>query len=631
LLDIAALSETRFAETGQIVEVGAGYTFFWSGRGKEERREAGVGFAIKTHLVKKIPSLPNGINDRLMILKLPLSGNKSATIISAYAPTKTNPDDIKDKFYADLDATISAVPKSDKLIILGDFNARVGTDHEAWNGVIGVNGIGKCNSNGLLLLQTCSEHELLITNTVFQLPNRKKTSWMHPRSKHWHMIDYVIVRKRDRQDVRVTKAMCGAECWTDHRLIISKLNIRIHPPRRPQGKMAPKRLHLSGLEDKGFRQYFSEALDSRLESLPLDSDDIEEDWSAFRDTTYSTAKEILGCTKRKHQDWFDENDEEIKKLLDEKHRLLKEYLNDRNSVTKKAAFCKIRSQVQSKLRVMKDTWLKRKAEEIQKHADTKNSKLFYDAIKAVHGPQPSGTSPLLSADGTTLITDNDEIISRWAEHFNKILNQTSSINAEAISRLPQIEINSSLAATPTLDETEEAISLLSNGKSPGIDAIPAEVYKAGGPCLVKKLTMLFQSMWSQEVIPQEFKDASIIHLYKRKGNHQSCDNHRGISLLSIAGKILARILLNRLICHLEQGLLPESQCGFRQNRGTIDMIFAARQLQEKCQEQNVDLYLTFVDLTKAFDTVSREDSGRLWQNLVALTNSSLLFANFMMA
>ena len=121
----------------------------------------------------------------------------------------------------------------------------------------------------------------------------------------------------------------------------------------------------------------------------------------------------------------------------------------------------------------------------------------------------------------------------------------------------------------------------------------------------------FHIMWRKEAIPQEFKDASIIHLFKRKGNPQLCDNHRGISLLSVAGKVLARILLNRLNEHLEQsGLLPESQCGFRKDRGTIDMIFTARQLQEKCQEQNMDLYMTFVDLIKVFDTVNRES---LWK------------------
>ena len=81
--------------------------------------------------------------------------------------------------------------------------------------------------------------------------------------------------------------------------------------------------------------------------------------------------------------------------------------------------------------------------------------------------------------------------------------------------------------------------------------------------------------------------------------------------MPLAGKIFARILLNRLTEHLEQsGLLPESQCGFRKDRGTIDMIFTARQVQETCQEQNVDLYMTFVDLTKTFDTVSREG---LWK------------------
>ena len=91
-------------------------------------------------------------------------------------------------------------------------------------------------------------------------------------------------------------------------------------------------------------------------------------------------------------------------------------------------------------------------------------------------------------------------------------------------------------------------------------------------------------MLRKEAIPQEFKDASIIHLYKRKGNTQVCDNHKDVSLLSIAGKILAKNLLNRPHVHFDQtGLITESQCGFRKDRGTIDMIFRARQLQEKCK------------------------------------------------
>ncbi len=79
----------------------------------------------------------------------------------------------------------------------------------------------------------------------------------------------------------------------------------------------------------------------------------------------------------------------------------------------------------------------------------------------------------------------------------------------------------------------------------------------------------------------------MIRLYK-KGNCQLCDNYRGISLLIIAGKSLARVLLSRLELG---GLLRESQCGFGCGRGTVDMIFATRQLHEKCQEQHEDLLI----------------------------------------
>ena len=201
------------------------------------------------------------------------------------------------------------------------------------------------------------------------------------------------------------------------------------------------------------------------------------------------------------------------------------------------------------------------------------------------------------------MTDKEAVLKRWAEHFDGVLNRPSSINDEAINRLPQVECNPLLDELPTVSETVKAIKFLSSGKAPGSDAIPAEIYKAGGPQVAEKLTELFHIMWRKEAIPQEFKVATIIHLFKKKGNPQVCDNHRGISLLSIAGNILARVPLNRLNEHLERsGLLPESQRGFRKNRGTIDMIFTAR--------QNVDLYMTFVDLTKSVDTVSHEG---LWK------------------
>ena len=165
-----------------------------------------------------------------------------------------------------------------------------------------------------------------------------------------------------------------------------------------------------------------------------------------------------------------------------------------------------------------------------------------------------------------MITVKKKDVERWAEHFSSVLNRPSAINDEAINRLPQVPTNEALDDPPTLSESQKAIHLLSDGKAPGSDSIPTEVYKEGETVLTKKHHQLFILMWQQETIPKDFKDASIIHLDKCKWNSQSCENHQGISLLSIAGKIL------------DQGLLRESQCGFRKQHGTIDMVFAARQL-----------------------------------------------------
>lgn len=84
----------------------------------------------------------------------------------AYAPILDTQEDIKEAFYTSLDNILSAIPKEDKIILLGDFNARVGRDYKSWNGIIGQEGVGNINPNGVLLLTKCAEHNLTITNTL---------------------------------------------------------------------------------------------------------------------------------------------------------------------------------------------------------------------------------------------------------------------------------------------------------------------------------------------------------------------------------------------------------------------------------------------------------------------------------
>uniref|UniRef100_H3A3J9 Endonuclease/exonuclease/phosphatase domain-containing protein n=1 Tax=Latimeria chalumnae TaxID=7897 RepID=H3A3J9_LATCH len=211
-INIAVLRKTRRADEGHLREEGGGYTFFWKGKPANNR----------------MTEFPAGINKRLMTLRLQLANNSSATVISAYAPPLAAEEEQKEQFYAYLDEILTIIPKEDKIILLGDFNARVGWDSNLWRGTIGKEGVGKANPNGILLLSKCVEHDLVITNTIFRQHDRYKTTWQHPHSKQWHLLNYVIVRACDLKDVHITHVMRGADnCWTDHRLMRSILSIRV--------------------------------------------------------------------------------------------------------------------------------------------------------------------------------------------------------------------------------------------------------------------------------------------------------------------------------------------------------------------------------------------------------------------
>ncbi|KAL8621572.1 hypothetical protein ACOMHN_026243 [Nucella lapillus] len=137
-----------------------------------------------------------------MSLRLPVQENGFATLISIYAPTLQADAGVKEAFYRDLHNILQQVDSRIKVLILGDSNARVRRDFKVRKGVLGRHGIGNCNHNGRLLLEVCSEYELIITDTLFQQKDRFKT-WRHPRSKHWHLLDRILTRQRDVKDLTI--------------------------------------------------------------------------------------------------------------------------------------------------------------------------------------------------------------------------------------------------------------------------------------------------------------------------------------------------------------------------------------------------------------------------------------------
>ena len=160
--------------------------------------------------------------------------------------------------------------------------------------------------------------------------------------------------------------------------------------------------------------------------------------------------------------------------------------------------------------------------------------------------------------------------------------------------------------------------MLSNGKSPGLDNIPAELIKATGIYGKKAIHLLCRQIWNTFEWPQEWKKQEFVVLHK-SGDKKECSNYRTIALISHISKILLYIILKRLKIKMEFEI-SEEQAGFRQGRGTADMLCALQILIEKVTEcssveQSREGYIVFIDYSKAFDNVSHPKLFETMENM----------------
>ena len=123
------------------------------------------------------------------------------------------------------------------------------------------------------------------------------------------------------------------------------------------------------------------------------------------------------------------------------------------------------------------------------------------------------------------------------------------------------------------------VNRLKWGRAPGICGIHAELLKAIGNAVLMLLHAVLCSAWSTSIIPTDCKRSLVVPLWKGKSDCQDCNNYQGVTLLSVMGKVFARIIIDRVHHHLFEHSLPE-QSGFTPKRSTIDRILAVWVLTE---------------------------------------------------
>ena len=333
----------------------------------------------------------------------------------------------------------------------------------------------------------------------------------------------------------------------------------------------------------------------------------------------------FGKKERRNADWFEAHWVEMEPVTEAKRKALLDHKQKPCRSTRDALKAARSKAQQTARRCANEYWQSLRAR-IQAAADCGYTRGMYEGIKTVTGPTRVKTAPLKSKSGET-ITDQSQQLQRWVEHYLELYATQNIVTDTALNALPSLPVIKELDDLPTEEGLSKAIDSLACAKAPGKDGIPPELLKQGKSTLLKPLHKLLCLCWEQGHIPQDMRDANIVTFYKNKGDRSDCNNYRGISLLSIVGKVFARVVLNRLQS-LASRVYPESQCGVRAGRSTVDMIFSLRQLQEKCRDQQQPLFIAFVDLTKAFDLVSRSGLFQILQKIGCPPNLLVVITSF---
>ena len=602
-LHILGISEARWTGSGR--ETCEGNTFIYSGQAEHHSR--GVGLIINREAENALIGW-KPVNDRIITARF-LSRHVKTTIIQVYAPVEDAEEETKNAFYEQLQDVLNDIPRSDLKILMGDFNAQLGKQRSGFEDVIGPYGSARAtNDNGERFISFCSENGFCIGNTLFKHKNIHKKTWRSPNGSVFNEIDYICISKRWRSALQDVRTFRGADVGTDHYLVGGKLKLKL---KKVDKKAIIKPYDVKKLQEQSKRQELELEINNRFQLLQDEvENDTEHQWNIFKEVTQGAADKVLGPRRgTKKKGWIKD---ETWALIDERKDLKrrKDQANtgeDRRILS--VEYSRLHRSVKMSCRKDRKTWIEEKCQEAQDAINRGDTRTPYRIAKELGGSTTSSGVPVKDKNGKLLQTETEQN-DRWVEHFKETLNQPEPVELLAFhegENIPELNVNTDQISTW---EVENSIRKLKNNKSAGMDRIPAELLKSGGSILKNKLQMLCNSCWERKSVPQDWKKGAIIKLPK-KGVLCDCGNWRGITLLSVPGKVLCVILLHRLKEAVDL-IMREEQAGFRAQRSCTDQIFVLRNIVEQCLEFQKPVFINFIDFKKAFDSVHRDS---LWKIL----------------
>jgi len=337
--------------------------------------------------------------------------------------------------------------------------------------------------------------------------------------------------------------------------------------------------------------------EDRVTAQPKDMP-VQERWTRIKDAISDIAGESIGFDRqvKTKKPWITQG------MLDkmEERRRWKNVNSDVGRRKYKELHNALRRETES----ARKAWWEKECEEMEQLNKKGRSDLVYDRVrKLTCGNKRSGSNAGIESKTGELLTDRDSIKDRWKEYIEELYDKDGKPIEADMNLERETEVEADCVGPELLDEEIlDALQSLKEDKAPGIDNIPAEFLKVAGEKMRHEIVRLCKDIYREGEWPSDFTKIVLVPLQKKK-NASKCQDHRTISLICHASKIMLKVLTRRIEAKARD-FVSRGQYGFRKGRGTRDAVGVMRMISERCSEYGNELYVCFIDFEKAFDKVS---------------------------
>lgn len=582
--DIIGLSEVKRDGEGTIDC--AGFQFHYNGISSKKNldgtrnKPASVGFIVHSRWKNSVTQLKN-ISFRVILIKVKVNKDESLGVVQAYAPTSKASDREIEAFYKDVEKAQIEIHDCTFKIIMGDWNAKVGsrasgTSNEA--DVMGFFGLGIRNERGERLIRFCRKHQLFITNTMFKKKPNKKWTWSLDLITR-NEIDYILTAHKS--CVKNVEVLNRFDFSSDHRMV--RMTFELKKKLWRTKKQKRNNFFIDQRDETKIKEF-----NDRLRQSSVPEEVTVKDPLHNLKANFVEAAKVF--TSRNHVSPV--ITPTTRDLIEKREKLRREAQIDLNMKNKyydcrKLTKKEIRKDVRNFELLRIDVAIR----------ENRGLKLSRDGIY-----KKRVCIDILTDEKGEEIRDKLKISEFISEFYSKLFSKTDSSVSE---NSPNIFVQDETPVPViSLEELKFALSAMKYSKAKGPDDFPIDLLKISDDKQLIEVTKVFNEFLTTESLPNEWFETNIILIFK-KGRKDKIENYRPISLISHLYKLFIKIILNRIDDVLEENQSIE-QSGFRKGFSTSDNLVVINQLIEKFKEFNKPLHIAFIDYEKAFDSVNHD-------------------------